>query len=182
MFIKVGYHEGIIDSDTWLAVQDKKSNNRVIPSNGAAKNSWLVGLVKCSHCGYALHINANWNKAHTIKFRYYLDSGAYNIKGCYKKRLKTRPQGVEDAVFKAMKNRLEQLVIAKRESQKPDTETQNIKAEILRIDYEIRKLMDKLAEADSVLFDYIDQRIKELHSHKTDLNNKLISRARKHKT
>ena len=56
-YIKVGYHEGLVDADTWLAVQDKKSHNQRIPNNGGAKNSWLVGLVKCGHCHCALSIS-----------------------------------------------------------------------------------------------------------------------------
>lgn len=30
-YIKVGYHEGLIDSETWLTVQDKKSHNQKNP-------------------------------------------------------------------------------------------------------------------------------------------------------
>ena len=180
-YIKLGYHEGIIDSETWLAVQNKKSHNIKFHNNGKAKNSWLVGLVKCAYCGYALNINVNWNARHTIKFRYYIDSGAYCVKGCVKNRLKIKPNDVENAVYEAMKDRLEQLVIAKKENKKPDTKTENIKSEIAYIENEIRKLMDKLAEADEVLFDYINQRIKELHTKKTELNNKLSLKFRKHK-
>lgn len=55
-YIKVGYHEGLVDAETWLAVQDKKSRNQKIPNNGSAQNSWLVGLAKCGHCHYALMI------------------------------------------------------------------------------------------------------------------------------
>lgn len=41
--------------------------------------------------------------------------------------------------------------------------------------------MDKLAEADNVLFEYIQQRIKTLHEKKSELDEKLRSQARKHK-
>ena len=40
--------------------------------------------------------------------------------------------------------------IAKREDSKPDTETESIKTEIIRIDSEILKLMEKLADASGV--------------------------------
>lgn len=52
-FIKVGYHEGLVDSETWLAVQDKKSHNHKIPQSRGHIKSWLVGLTKCGHCGKA---------------------------------------------------------------------------------------------------------------------------------
>ena len=60
-------------------------------------------------------------------------------------------------------------------------ETENIKAEILRINEEIRKLMDKLADADTVLFDYINERVSSLHNKKTSLEEKIQTKNRKHK-
>jgi DNA invertase Pin-like site-specific DNA recombinase len=181
-YIKVGYHEGLVDADVWLAVQDKKSHNKKIPNNGTSKNSWLVGLVKCGHCGYAFNIVYGWNKAHTIKWRYYIDSGAYRANGCVKKRLATKTDEVEKVVYEAMKERIEQLEIAKRESNKPNIELENLKADVLRIDDEIRKLMDKLANADDILFDYINQRVKEFHSKKSEIEEKIRIQSRKHKT
>ena len=180
-YIKVGYHEGLVDSETWLAVQDKKSHNSKFSNNLTAKNSWLVGLVKCAYCGYALNITYSQNVSRTIRWRYYNDAGYYRAKGCLKKRLKLRPDDVEKAVFEAMKERLESIKIAKKESEKPDKETENIKAEILRTDDEIKKLMDKLANADNVLFDYINERVKTLHSKKISLEEKLQTKSRKHK-
>lgn len=80
-----------------------------------------------------------------------------------------------------MKERLESLVIAKAEQAKPDVESESIKAEIIRIDDEIRKLMDKLADANDVLFGYIQDRVNALHSKKSDWEEKLRTKVRKHK-
>ncbi len=180
-YIKIGYHEGLVDSGTWLAVQDKKAHNSKFGNNLKAKNSWLVGLVKCAYCGYAFNIIASWNKSHTVCWRYYIDSGYYRSDGCTKSRLKLKPDDVEQAVYEAMRERLETLNIAKKENEKPDMETENIKAEILHINEEIRKLMDKLADAGSTLFDYINERVNVLHEKKTSLEEKLQANNRKHK-
>lgn len=180
-YIKVGYHEGLVDAGTWLAVQDKKAHNSKFGNNLKAKNSWLVGLVKCAYCGYAFNIIASWNKSHTVRWRYYVDSGYYRSESCIKSRLKLKPDDVEQAVYEAMKERLNTLNIAKKENGKPDMETETIKAEILRTNEEIRKLMDKLADADSVLFDYINERVSALHSKKISLEEKLQAKNRKHK-
>ena len=180
-YIKVGYHEGLVDAETWLAVQDKKSYNKRIPNNAGAKNSWLVGLAKCGHCHYALSIVYNWNAARTKKWRYYIDQGAYKANGCVKKRLRIRPDDVERIVFQAMKDRLEGLVISKTEQDTPDAEAETVKAEIIRLDDEIRKLMEKLADADEVLFGYIRERVKVLHSKKSSLEEKLRAKVRKRK-
>lgn len=180
-YIKVGYHEGLVDSETWLAVQDKKSHNQKIPNNGSAMNSWLVGIAKCGHCEYGLSLAYSWNAKRTKQWRYFLDSGAYRSAGCIKKRLAIKPDEAEKIVFEAMKNRIENLVITKKKRSKPNAEADNLNAEILRLDDEIRKLMDKLANADDILFDYIQQRVKALHDKKSELEEKLRSQARKHK-
>lgn len=181
-YIKVGYHEGLVDSETWLAVQDKKSHNRKFPSNKTCVNSWLTGLMKCPYCGKCLAISYGWNVSHTKQWRYFLDRGAYDYNGCMKKKLKIRPDEVEEAVFTAMKNRLADLVIAKRETNNSNAYEETTKADILRLDDEIRKLLDKLADAEEVLFDYIQKRVSELHSKKAELEEKLRSHSRKHKT
>ena len=180
-YIKVGYHEGLVDAETWLAVQDKKSHNQRIPNNGDAKNSWLVGFVKCGHCHCALSVVYRWNVSSTKRWRYYVDSGAYKANGCVKKWLDIRPDRVEKIVFQAMKERLESLVIIKSEEKQADTELEAVKADILRINDEIRKLMEKLADADDVLFGYIQERIQTLHSKKSALEEKLAMKARKRK-
>lgn len=180
-YIKIGYHEGLVDAETWLTVQDKKSRNIRIPNNGGAKNSWLVGLVKCHYCHYSLTIVYNWDVSHTKKWRYYLDQGAYKAKGCLKKQLKTRPDKVEAIVFRAMKKRLENLVIAKKERVEPDTEAETLKVKIIRIEDEIHKLLDRIPEANDILFGYIQERVKRLHAKKSAIEEKLASRARKRK-
>ena len=181
-FIKVGYHEGLVSSDVWLAVQDKKEHNLRIPNNGSSTNSWLVGLVKCAHCGYSLNIHYGWNASHTKQWKYYRDTGAYNAAGCVSRSLKTiRPDDLENIVYDAMKKRLETLTIMKNEQERPDNETEKLKADIARMDGEIHKLMDKLADADEVLFDYIQKRVKELHARKSETEDKLNTRERKKK-
>lgn len=180
-FIKVGYHEGLIDSETWLAVQDKKSRNRKIPSNKTSVNSWLTGIVKCAHCGYAPFIVSSWNTKHTRQYRYYHDTGFRRFGGCLRQTWNTRPDDVEQAVFKAMNERIKTLEIAKKKREKPSAEVEKINAELAACDEEIRDLMDKLPKADNVLFDYIQNRIAELHEKKTALEKKLNQRQRKRK-
>ena len=180
-YIKVGYHEGLVDAQTWLAVQDKKSHNHKFPSNIFCANSWLTGLMKCGYCGRGFAIQYSWNASHTVQWRYFLDRGAYDYNGCVKKRLKIRPDDVETAVFIAMKNRLNELVIAKQQNYTADASQTPLKVEILRLDDEIRKLLDRLTDADNILFDYIQKRVSELHSKKSELEEKLRAHSRKHK-
>ena len=179
-FVKVAYHEGLVPAETWLRVQDRKSHQSKFPTNGKAMNSWLVGMVKCACCGYAMHFNHCANRKGVVYHRF-IDYGKFTLNGCPTPPIQLKPRQVEDAVLKEMQKRIEQLKIAKREDSKPDTETESIKTEIIRIDSEIQKLMEKLADADSVLFDYIQKRVSALHEQKSELDKKMQTMCRKRK-
>ena len=71
--------------------------------------------------------------------------------------------------------------IARKQKDTPDAGTESLKAEILKYDDDIRKLMDKLPDADKVLFAYIQKRVKEFHKAKSQLESKLQTKYRKHK-
>ncbi|SDA32174.1 hypothetical protein SAMN02910447_03484 [Ruminococcus sp. YE71] len=99
-----------------------------------------------------------------------------------KKFLKTRSEEVESAVEQAMRDRIDQLVIAMRSADVPDADTEALRAEIIKIDEEIRKLMKKLGDADTVLFEYIQNTVNELHEQKAALERKIRAKARKRRT
>lgn len=180
-YVKIGYHEGLVDSAVWLAVQDRKAHNKAFPKNGKPKISWLIGFIKCPYCGYGIQINAQHNKTRTKTWTYLIDYGFYSVGGCHKRTLKTRLPEVEDAVYSAMCKKIKSLEVAKREDEAPDAETETLKAEILKLDDDIQKLMDKLPDADEVLFAYIQKRVKEFHKTKSKLEGKLQLKARKQK-
>ncbi len=182
-YVKVGYHEGLINSETWLRVQDKKARNVTFASNRRAYNSWLIGLIKCKDCGYGVMIDVQVKKKSGKRYRYLIDNGWATERLCVKRSYQTvRIADVEESVFNAMQDRINQLEIAKKQKNAPDMETESIKADILRIDDEIHSLMDRMAKADDVVFAYIQQRIKELHTKKSELEHKMQSKARKNKS
>ena len=53
---------------------------------------------------------------------------------------------------------------------------------IPELDEEIRKLMKKLGDADTVLFEYIQNTVNEMHEQKSDLERKMQAKARKRRT
>ncbi len=180
-FVKLGYHEGLVDAKTWLEVQDKKEHNHRIPRNRRGNKSWLTGIVKCACCGYTMKISSRrYTKANKMYY-YYYDSGQYTANGCESGHPKLRPEFVEETVFNAMKERISQLVIEKKEHEKPDPQAEKIQTEIIEIEDEIRKLLDMLKDADKALFDYINKRITQLHEKKSDLEKSLLLRSRKKK-
>jgi len=179
-FVKVAYHEGLVPAEHWLKVQDKKSHNQKFHNNGTAINSWLVGIMKCGNCGYAMHINHS-NLPYG-NYRYFYDYGRRTMNGCpHDYSIKIKPDDVEQIVFETMQERIKQLEIAKHENAKPDPDTEEIRLEIIKTDEEINKLMGRLADADDVLFSYIQDRVSKLHEQKSALERKLQTKTRKRK-
>ena len=110
-FVKVAYHEGLVPAETWLRVQDRKSHQSKFPTNSKAMNSWLVGMVKCACCGYAMHFNHCANRKGVVYHRF-IDYGKFTLNGCPTPPIQLKPRQVEDAVLKEMQKRIEQLKIA----------------------------------------------------------------------
>ena len=103
-FVKVAYHEGLVPADKWLRVQDRKSHQSKFPTNGKAMNSWLVGMVKCACCGYAMHFNHCANRKGVVYHRF-IDYGKFTLNGCPTPPIQLKPRQVEDAVLKEMQKR-----------------------------------------------------------------------------
>ena len=179
-YAKVGYHEGLVSSELWLRVQDKKSTNKHFQTNRKALNSWLVGLLKCRECGLAISIDIQRKPSGRV-YKYLFDGGWQTVDGCVGRTYDVKLDEIEESAYMAMCARMEQIEIAHKQKEAPDMEVESVKADILRLDTEIRSLMDRMAEADDVVFAYIQQRIKELHSRKSELERKLQTKARKRK-
>ena len=117
------------------------------------------------------------------KYRYFFDYGRYTSDGCpHNYATELKPDQVEDIVFKEMCKRVEQLVIAKHESTQPDPDSEAVRTEIIKVEKEINKLMVRLADADDVLFNYIQDRVSKLHEQKSALERKLQAKGRKRRT
>ena len=173
-FIKVSYHEGLIDAETWLAVQMKLAGNHQIPQTRKGDyKTWLVGLTKCAHCGRAITVTHSYNVDRTKVWRYYSCTGYNTVQGCVKLRPELRPDDVEALVFEKMKEHIEEIQIIKSEKNK-DSEIIKLRTEIMRIESDSKKLIERLTDADDVLFKYIQDKINELHNQKTELEQKLV--------
>lgn len=153
-------HDGIVPSNIWLRARLKCLNNKQVARPLKASNTWLAGKIKCGKCGYALTIRKCRLKTRTI--RYFI---------CSRRMQTNRCEGVggieadafENLVLTEMVEHLKQfetLSIPQKQSENPRIHEITVKIE--RITEEIDKLLDKIADADSVLMDYINKRIQEL--------------------
>lgn len=179
MYVKVGYHEGIVDSETWLAVQDKKSHHSTPLRKGVNLKSWLSGLMKCGHCGRGIHIDYSVYPKTGREWRYLNCSGYGSVKGCVTNRIYTKIEDIEEAVHKAMQEHITEFEILRSKEKPLSAEEERIKSELVRIETETAKLMDKLADADEVLFAYIQERVNALHTKKNEYEQQLMKTERR---
>lgn len=153
-------HEGIVSSDIWLKARMKCLNNKQVQIPYFGCNTWLIGKVKCGKCGYALTIRKCKLKTRTR--RYFICSKRMNTNKC------SGVGGIDADLFEPfileqMKDHVKEidsLSSQTRIRENPKILELNIKVEALSD--EIGKLLDKIADANDILMDYINKRVKEL--------------------
>ena len=153
-------HEGIVPSHIWLKARLKCLNNKQVARPLKASNTWLAGKIKCGKCGYALTIRKCKLKTRTI--RYFI---------CSRRMQTNRCEGVggieadafENLVLSEMIEHLKQFeTLSSPHTLQENPKIHDINVKIEQITEEIDKLLDKVANADGVLMDYINKRITEL--------------------
>ncbi len=60
-YIAPGTHDGLIEAEFWLTVQDVLLARKPSSSLGSGKSSWLQGLVLCGKCGSSCYIRTTGN-------------------------------------------------------------------------------------------------------------------------
>lgn len=167
-------HKGVIDSNTWLKCRRKSLSNKQTPAGRKAKNSWLVGKIKCGKCGHALVVRKSGRK-HKSCVKYFVCSNktsGKNCKGC--KTLKV--EDLENLIFEIIKKRLAgcgSLTASSKFTANP--KINECKIEIYKIDNEIEELLKKILNANDVLIRYINTQIEKLDEKRKRLNSELIS-------
>lgn len=153
-------HEGIVPSHIWLKARLKCLNNKQVARPLKASNTWLAGKIKCGKCGYALTIRKCKLKTRTI--RYFI---------CSRRMQTNRCEGVggieadafENLVLSEMIEHLKQFeTLSSPHTLQENPKIHDINVKIEQRTEEIDKLLDKVANADGVLMDYINKRITEL--------------------
>lgn len=175
-FIKVGYHEGLVDAQTWLTVQEKKDGFPVHKNRSKPFNSWLSGVIKCSHCGYAIGVV----KCMPDKpWRYLYDTGWYRKDKCVKRTLQIRPQQLEEIVLNAMQEKFKELVVKKSEKQKPNAELVALQLELQEVCNQLDELIEQIPKATETVMKYINQKVGSLDIQKGELESKIEKITRK---
>lgn len=171
--------EGVIDANTWLAVQEQFNRNKEsFPRLGKTHNAILVGKLKCS-CGNPMIIHhGRISKKTGNKLFYYICSMKKRSKGtiCNSNNLKAAEieEGTISVLESLAKNKLAFLKKLKEENKK-NTENENKKITLLNLQKQINdkkkqidNLVNKLSIDDSIS-DILIIKIKELKIEVTKL-------------
>ena len=159
--VAIAAHDGIIDSETFLACQRKLDSNRQIKNTGAGKYTWLSGLVKCGSCGYSLRV------IRSKDLLYFSCSGKTNLHLCDLKHTE-KVVDVEAEASRQIQDEIDRL--SSEDHPAPQTDNHNAeKIAVTKIDDQIGNLMDRLQEANDITMRYINGRISELDAQRSSL-------------
>lgn len=152
-------HEGFIDSDLWLKVQDKLSNNKQFSRANAGKYSWLTGLLKCAKCGYAVKVN--YSKPED---KIYLKCSGRSNLGVCDSQISVDLRELEDYISRQIDGML-------KESPPTDIvpNSNGNATEVLRVEQKIERLVNALAESGEIAISYISKQIEALHREREEL-------------
>lgn len=173
--VVVAPHQGIVDSETWLACRKKLLANHQIRTC-KPKNSFLSGKIKCGNCGYGLVIRFSKRKNGTV--RYFIDTGWTDMHYCTNKLPTIRADEFEDMIVERIKDKIDSLSIKAKTDSRDDEIQKNIyklQSEIEKINSTIDSLVDTIVAgtADNTTITYINKRITELDLQKNELTNQI---------
>lgn len=169
-------HEGIVPAALWLRCRAKCLEAQQIRPCQKAKNTWLAGKIKCGVCGYAL-VEKRYARTNA---RYFLCSNKMNTGAC-KGAGTIYADELEQLIYHEMHKKLAQFKkLRKRKENRLNPELTALKVELAQVGDEIGSLMERMVNADDVLFRYICGRIRELDGRKQVLI-KRISELELHK-
>ncbi len=159
--LALGTHEGIVDSQMFLACQAKLETNKQIKNTYKGKHSWLTGLVKCGYCGHSFAVAYGLTKEGSIP--YYKCSGRYLHKNCFVKQTH-RVREVEAYVEEQLINQAESIKIKYENKESPAIKEYQQK--LMLIEEKINNLILSLETASNITIEYINARIEALHQEK----------------
>ncbi|MGN0592716.1 MAG: recombinase family protein [Ruminococcus sp.] len=169
--VVIAPHEGVIDSKTWLACR-KKLLNHHHAAYGKAQNSWLVGLVKCGKCGYAMSLKKSRRKDGTVGyFCCYLKTSSRMCDGASRT---IRVNLLEKTIQQEIENKIASLSITAPSDDNPiNKQIEHLQIEIDKLDSSIEPLVNQIPNATETVMQYINEKVSALDTQKCKLEKKL---------
>jgi site-specific DNA recombinase len=166
--LSLALHQGIVSSPVFLKCQYKLDENKQIKNTGKGKYSWLSGLTKCGYCKYSMTVVHTGNTYGAYK--YFKCRGKTNYKCCtgHKKiqYVDFIEKIVQSEIFEKVKS-LSSFSIEAEQEESPDTN--RLKIKLFEIESQIENLINSLAKSNSILVNYVNEKISALDSEKKNL-------------
>ena len=167
-------HCGIVPSGDWLKCRIRCLNNRQSTKTCKGMASWLTGKVKCGKCGYGLTIVKSNTKWH----RYFVCAASLATK-----KEKCRGTGgtiyadvLEEYMLNAIRDKLGEFeTLSEKKGKRISPKINQNKIRMSEIDNEVNDLLSKVAGANEVLMQYINERVESLDAKRKKLQEENIS-------
>lgn len=185
MYLTLIYCKPLISNEDWFKAQEIKGERKLLPPRkNTSKKTFLTGLVKCGKCGSNMVTQGCTNR-YGIHYTYLICSKKRNVgvSVCNNKMIDVSK--LQEIVLNDMKNYFNSVDITKkietylRTIKKEDTkikvEKENIENEIIKLDMQIQNLINSIAEGNTIVSKYINQKVEEIENQKSLLVNKLKS-------
>lgn len=167
--VVIAPHEGIVPSDIWLKARRKCLNNKAVFRATKAKNSWLIGKIKCAKCGHSLVVrNNNGGLNKYFLCSYHIRTHACEGIGC------VNGEAIENHVLQVMRERLTEMSTIKNAVEQTDSPRLiELRLKSQTLSDEISSLMEKVASANTVLMEYINERIMALDAERNAIQSEI---------
>lgn len=171
----VGKHEGIINSDEWIQIQETLSNNKTLKNTGNTYKGLLSGILKCGNCGRSMNIKYGPKRKDGSRPYYYIClnkvSGGNDI--CNVDNVRTSE--IDNKVIEKLKDLkfYESNMDINNNKKDFDKELSALKNQINKNENTIDSLLQKLILLNENGSVYVTNKINELASENKALQQKI---------
>ncbi len=169
--VQLNQHEGIIDSDLWLSIQNELNKNKPISNSGKGTHTWLTGLTKCGYCGLGVSVvNGQRNG------KRYINCGGRKKKACYERTSAITFDDIEDAVKEELINHIKEFEFTKVEHNADIQIQENeLKIRLKNIQNEIDEYVLQIPKASEKVMQLINEKVESMIQQRSEIQNQLIA-------
>ena len=171
-FFTLGLHKGIIEPSLWLGVQYTIGQKQNHSNLGTGSLTWLQGLVKCN-CGYTYYVKRCKSGKKQNEFKYFYCRGRRNDSCPYPRNM-VQVGRIEEIVEAEIISHLKNLKnIQPNKINADNPELNYLKIEVSKIDEQIERLINQVANGSDITINYLNQALEKLHGNKKILIDKI---------